>query len=275
VNQQQRPVRRGKVQAKRTRLVVAAVAAVIVVGAAIAVFAGGSDTKKQPVGASAASIIAAVTSVPAQMLDTVGIGAVKALPVSVSGTAITADGKPEVLYIGAEFCPYCAAERWAMVVALSRFGTFTGLGFTHSSTSDVFADTQTFSFHGSSFSSSYVSFTGVETTTNEPNGNGGYVALEAPTADQLRTWQELDPRESFPFIDVGGKYLVSGASFDPGVLADKTAGDIATALTDPTSAIAQAVLGTANALTAAICSITAGQPAAVCLAPGVAAVRLG
>ena len=37
--------------------------------------------------------------------------------------ALTSGGKPEILYVGAEYCPYCAAERWAMVVALSRFGT--------------------------------------------------------------------------------------------------------------------------------------------------------
>ncbi len=33
-------------------------------------------------------------------------------------------GKPEVLFVGAEFCPFCAAERWPLIVALSRFGHF-------------------------------------------------------------------------------------------------------------------------------------------------------
>ena len=42
---------------------------------------------------------------------------------------LTADGKPLVLYVGAEYCPYCAAERCAMVQALSRFGTFSNLTF--------------------------------------------------------------------------------------------------------------------------------------------------
>jgi Domain of unknown function (DUF929) len=41
--------------------------------------------------------------------------------------ALTASGKPEVLYTGAGFCPYCAAVRWPLIVALSRFGTFSGL----------------------------------------------------------------------------------------------------------------------------------------------------
>src|SRR5215471_17073708 len=40
-----------------------------------------------------------------------------------SGAPLTSGGKPEMLYIGAEYCPYCAAMRWSMAVALSRFGT--------------------------------------------------------------------------------------------------------------------------------------------------------
>jgi hypothetical protein len=32
-----------------------------------------------------------------------------------------------MLYIGAEYCPYCAAERWPLVMALSKFGTFSNL----------------------------------------------------------------------------------------------------------------------------------------------------
>ncbi len=31
--------------------------------------------------------------------------------------ALTSGGKPQIVYMGAEYCPYCAAERWAMVVA--------------------------------------------------------------------------------------------------------------------------------------------------------------
>src|SRR5262250_635737 len=67
-----------------------------------------------------------------------------------SGTPLTANGKPEMLYMGAEYCPYCAAERWAMIQALSRFGTFSGLSTVHSSTTDTPTNISTFTFHGSS-----------------------------------------------------------------------------------------------------------------------------
>ena len=69
------------------------------------------------------------SSVPASTLDAVGSGSVNSYnpaPVkSISGAPLTQDSKPEMLYIGAEFCPYCAALRWSMAVALSRFGSFT------------------------------------------------------------------------------------------------------------------------------------------------------
>ena len=43
------------------------------------------------------------------------------------GSPLSSGGKPEVLYVGTEFCPYCAAESWSLIVALSRFGQFSGL----------------------------------------------------------------------------------------------------------------------------------------------------
>jgi hypothetical protein len=51
-------------------------------------------------------------------------------------------GKPIVLYVGGEFCPYSAAERWSPVVALSRFGAFSNLALLRSSSTDMFPDTR-------------------------------------------------------------------------------------------------------------------------------------
>ena len=57
-----------------------------------------------------------------------------------------------------EYCPYCAAERWAMVNALARFGTFHNLGATASSSIDVNPSTPTFTFRGAGYSSPFVVF---------------------------------------------------------------------------------------------------------------------
>ncbi|HEY2006098.1 MAG TPA: DUF929 family protein, partial [Solirubrobacteraceae bacterium] len=37
------------------------------------------------------------------------------------------DGKPELLTMNLAWCPHCAANSWGLAVALSRFGTLTGL----------------------------------------------------------------------------------------------------------------------------------------------------
>ncbi len=79
-----------------------------------------------------ASVQKDITTVPASALDKVGIGSVPSFmaaseggqpPINaISDTALTSAGKPEMLYIGAEFCPYCAAMRWSMARS-TQFGT--------------------------------------------------------------------------------------------------------------------------------------------------------
>ena len=184
---------------------------------------------------------------------------------------MTDGGKPLVVYIGAEYCPYCAAERWAMVAALSRFGTFSNLGQTHSSSSDIYPNTPTLSFHGATYTSQYLAFQGVETESNQPSGSG-YATLDTPTAAQQQLLSKYDAAPyvpsneagSIPFIDFGNQGMVSGASYSPQLLAGKTAEQVAAALKDPTSPIAQAVDGTANAFTTLLCGLTNNQPSAVC-----------
>ena len=91
-----------------------------------------------PTGSALAPVVDKVTSVPASTLDTVGKGGFTGKVQTLTGNPkpLTANGKPELLYVGAEFCPYCGAMRWAMIVALSRFGTFTGLATVHSAVSN-------------------------------------------------------------------------------------------------------------------------------------------
>jgi Domain of unknown function (DUF929) len=269
------------VQARRRRLVIAgaAVAAVVLaLGVLIVVkLAGRHGTPPSAgaaPGASAAdpAVLTAVTQVPASVLDQVGAGTVSALPNPISGQPVlTEAGKPLVVYVGAEYCPYCAAERWAVVVALSRFGTFTNLGQTHSSSTDVYPDTQTLSFHGAGYTSPYLVFQGVETRSDQPQGSG-YSILDTPTAQQQQLVARFDAAPyvpggaagSIPFLDFANQSVVSGASYSPQLLAGKTAAQIAAALADPTNPIAQAVDGAANAFTAQLCALTGNQPAAVC-----------
>jgi hypothetical protein len=222
-----------------------------------------------PTGSALAAVVDKTTSVPASALNSVGDGggAVTGKPTTISGTALTSSGKPEMFYMGAEYCPYCAAERWAMIVALSRFGTFSGLSTVHSSSTDVDPNTPTFSFYKSSYTSQYLTFTPVELTTNVPDSSNpsGYVTLQTPTAAQQALVNKYDGSGgSIPFIDFGNKYVISGVSYDAGVLAHLSWATIANDLSNPNSAVAKAVDGTANYITAAICKMTNNLPASAC-----------
>jgi hypothetical protein len=165
-----------------------------------------------------------------------------------------------------------------MVIALSRFGTFMRLKTTHSSSTDVFPNTATFSFHNATYRSNYVSFTGVEMETNQQQGDG-YKPLDKLTSAQAQIFATYDAPPyttqagGIPFVDFGGKLLVNGVSYDPKVLSGKTATDIADALSDPTSAVSKGAIGVANLFTAAICSLTHNQPASVCNAPLIAQIE--
>jgi hypothetical protein len=277
---------KGKQHGKRTarsRFPVIAIGGVVAV---VVVMVGVSAFLRDPAATSPGTpsngpterVVAAATSVPASALDAVGAGEGIVPPVAIPASTppVTSDGKPQVLYIGAEYCPYCAAERWPLVVALSRFGTFSGLGLSTSSASDVFPSTPTFTFHGSTYASDLISFAGVETNTNELTASGdGYEPMDTPTAEQLRLMQTFNvppytsQAGSIPFLLIGNRFVVSGASYPPDILQGKTWQQIADALSDPTSPIAKQVLAAANMLTTSICELTGGEPSNVCTAPGV------
>jgi hypothetical protein len=238
---------------------------------------GGGSTSAVP-----ASVMHEVESVPPSVFNTVGVGTQQAFPVAFHGHAPKVDGKPVMAYVGAEYCPYCAAERWPVVTALSRFGKFSNLQATHSSSSDVFANTQTFSFHGSTYSSPYLTFEPVETATNQPQGDS-YKPLDTPNALQASMFQTYNGPPYFstsgaiPFISYANQYGSQGASYSPQVLAGLSRSQIASDLHDPSSPVAQAVIGTANSVSAAVCAMDGGKPASVCQSPGVtaAAKKLG
>jgi hypothetical protein len=217
-----------------------------------------------------ASVHKDITGVPASTLDKVGVGSVlsyNSTPLtSISDTPLTSNGKPEMLFIGAEFCPYCAAERWAMAVALSRFGTFSPLHGIHSSSTDTDPNTPTLTFYKNTYTSPYLTFTPVENETIT------HAALQNTTAAQQALWEKYDSTSEgvgYPFVDIGNKYTITLPSYDPGILAGKSWAQVAAALHDTSSPIAQAVDGTANLITAAICKMTGGKPGNVCTSAGV------
>jgi len=272
---------------RRSRLLAAGgilVALIVIVGVIVGVGLTRSNHPSSNGTAAASTLLSpqvakAVTTIPTTVFDTVGNGggAVQAKPAAIQGTPLTQDGKPRVLYVGAEYCPYCAAERWAVVAALSRFGTFSHLGQTTSSASDVYPSTSTLSFHGATYTSQYLAFTGVEQTTNQPQGSG-YAPLDTLSPADQQILDTYDTQKytgandgSIPFIAFGGKYVSAGASYNPGVLQGLSHQQIGEDLSNPSSPVAKAIVGTANSLTVNLCSLTGGKPATVCNSAGVRA----
>jgi hypothetical protein len=266
-------------------LVVAAIATMVVIKAAghtnpsaaasshLTTAAGSAPT--DPGTTALSPQVLAALSVPAATLDAVGSPSSVALPTKVGngdGPILrAADGKPLITYIGAEYCPYCAAERWALAVALSRFGTFQNLHGTHSSDTDQYPGTQTLSFYGSTYSSPEVDFEAVEEATNQPDGDS-YQPLQTPTAAQGALVAKYDAEGSIPFLDIANRYVITGSSYSPQVLQGLSRSQIAADLANPDSAVAQAIDGTANDITAAIASVTGNQPSSVGSSAAIAAI---
>lgn len=258
---------------------IAVVAVVTLVVVKLTTNQSGPTAPQADANRASTQVVDSIAKIPTSVFDQVGVGAGPTPPQPIKGgQPLTADGKPRVLYAGAEYCPYCAAERWAVVAALSRFGTFQDLGQTTSSAQDVYPSTATLSFHGATYSSKYLSFSGYEMQSNKLQGSSYAPLDKLPAADQ-RLFQTYDappyvPSQSagsIPFVDIGGSYMISGASYDPGVLKGMNQLQIAQALSDPSSPVAQNVDATANMVTAALCGLTHDQPTDVCTSSGVAA----
>lgn len=158
------------------------------------------------------------------------------------------------------------------MAALSRFGTFSHLGATHSSTTDVYPGTKTFSFYKSSYKSKYISFTPIETQTNQQQGNS-YAPLQTPTPTESQLFNAYDTapytpvQGGIPFMDIANHFLITGATYNPGVINGKSMNQIASGITNPSSNISKNVNASANLITAAVCSSTHNQPSLVCNSP--------
>jgi uncharacterized protein DUF929 len=223
------------------------------------------------------AVSAQITGVPAATLAKVGTGGLPApssLPLKkITDKPITAAGKPEMLYIGAEFCPYCAAMRWSMAVALSRFGTFGTFTGIHSAPApEAYPNTATLTFRHQRYSSKYLTFTPIENETVD------HKPLQKPTKEQMALWAKYDTSSQglgYPFIDFGNKVVITGPLYVPQVLQGLTWAQIAGALKNPNSTVAKNVNGAANYITASICAMTNNSPASVCTAAPITSIERG
>lgn len=274
----------------------------IVVGVVVVVIAGiliykvtSSSTPKgtttfQPVPAS---LMKELDAIPLSTFNAVGVNTPafsvtapvppkKKVPALPFGDA-KGSTKPVVFYYGADFCPYCATERWPLIIALSRFGTFSNLGLMTSSAIDRYPNTPTFTFSRSTYTSPYINFVEVEYLTNIPaNTAEGYKPLQKPTAAENHEVLTYDTSTyipglpssadlSIPFVSFDNKWFVIGASFSPSNLTGLTRDQIAANLSSPSDLLTEGMITTANLISASICQIDGQQPSSVCSSSGVKA----
>lgn len=251
------------------------VTAVVTVVLLIAVFftiahnaSSGSASIGSPVPAS---VLSKVTTVSQSTFEKVDKGTIANSFQPAQGNPPVnkdANGKPIFFYTGGEYCPYCAAERWSMVVALSRFGTFNGLTLMQSSSSDVYPNTSTFSFHGASYSSQYLAFQAVETQDRNQQPLDKLTSAQQDIFNKYDAPPYIDSQYagSIPFLSVGNQFIEISAGFIPDQMQGLTWQQIADKLSDPNDTVTQSIVANANYITAAICQVTGNKPASVCTA---------
>ena len=226
-----------------------------------------------PLQPAPSQVVNEVTQVSPTVFATVGAGeALVAKPVEATNghppILKDASGKPIVIYVGAEWCPFCAAQRWSLITALSRFGTFANLRLVASDSTDRYPDTPTFSLRDASYTSRYIVLSSVE------NADRNRQPLTSPNALQQKAIDTYDvvpytqagSEKGIPFTDIADQYVAPYSGYIPDLMQGETQQSIADKLSDPTDPLTKRIIGNANYLTAAICVATNNQPASVCAA---------
>ncbi len=228
----------------------------VVIGAAVALFfarGGGSETE-----ATAASGSVPAGSQRPSDAASVALGQVRRK----SGEPLLDGGKPLVFFMGAEWCPFCASERWALVEATSRFGKWSGLGELNSrSGQDFFPSLPTYDLSRATYRSDYLSVRHKEVATV------GGDPLQRLGSFEGRLVDGYDTLGSVPFLFAAGRpgrYTVELA-YSPNLLVGQSFVSLRkeVAAGAPTPAV-EAIGGEADAITALICKLDGRQPAGVC-----------
>jgi len=243
-------------------------AVVVVIGGIV--FAGLSSKKStsagHPVVPASATVTNAITAAAPLTSATPTLSTVTGPPKALTGAALTStSGKPEVLYVGADYCPYCGVTRWPLAIALSRFGTLSNLQTTYSAANDTAGpNTPTLDFRNATYKSDYIGFVGIEYE------DGAQKVIGKLTTEQNTLFNNVGGG-AFPFIDFGGKWMQSGASYATATLAGLTPEAVAGQLTDTSSKVGSSIQASADVFTASICDMTGGKPTNVCTSAGVVA----
>lgn len=150
---------------------------------------------------------------------------------TLKGNALIFNGKPSVIYLGAISCVFCAENRWAMALALSRFGHFKQLYKGYSSFGDGDVPTlfwlpaeynvSSGAVFGSNYSSNYVNFFAIEYQSpvkqsfQLPSQGLSYFVQQA-TSRNLSIYANISNLIISQNAFQGTPYTIWGNTIDPG-----------------------------------------------------------
>ncbi|HUX87500.1 MAG TPA: DUF929 family protein [Chloroflexota bacterium] len=176
-------------------------------------------------------------------------------------------GQPvPVFFLSALYCPFCGAERWALVEALGRFGTWSNLNPSQSTAGvDGIAAVPTYDFVHARYTSRYVAFNARDVADAQGN------PLQPLQPEERTLVNRYNPDGGIPFLLIDGAFAQVSSGYSPGLLAGKSFSQVKSDLTAK-AADGQAIQHEADVISALICVTDGGQPQNVCDAPAVRAL---
>jgi hypothetical protein len=214
-------------------------------------------------------------------------------------TNLTANHRPELLFISTQHDPRSAAERWPLVKALDRFGVLSHVDTAVTTVAPILSarDNPTFDLTHATYRSRYLTFVHKDVidghghylqklTSTEHGLYVKYVQFKGPAnlcnpnpADPERFLCSVDrgfqTTRMFPLLLIGGYLQTTGQFILPSMVADQTGQNGLTFATIQTalrsdkepfsgSTLVSAVNGEANIITALICRVDGKKPGSVC-----------
>jgi thiol-disulfide isomerase/thioredoxin len=183
--------------------------------------------------------------------------------VEVSKDTMRRGGKLFVFFMGAEYCPYCAAERWAIVRSLQKFGQWEGLKQTISAARDQpFLNLPTYDFTKATYNSPHIEFVAREIKDRE------FKPLQKLLKTEEKLVRKYDPKKEIPFLSIAGRFMQIGAGFPPKIFIGHTFRQTETELKKIESEIRKTIDEEANVISALLC--VSGLPPELCKETGTA-----
>jgi hypothetical protein len=168
--------------------------------------------------------------------------------------------KVRVFFLGAQYWPFCAAERWALVSALERFGTLTGYTpETHAPGLAGFRLVPTYDLRTAVYTSAYLAYSDKEIFDKDNT------PLDTFDNDEQSIVDQFNPQATFPFLIINGQYAQFDSGYSPGLIDGMDFATLRSQLdageqNDATNAIN----AEADLITKYLCHSTGGEPATTC-----------